>query len=451
MDTIAAVSTARAPAAISIVRLSGEESRTLLTRVFRPLKGRLSEPRRMVYGEFTDAEDCVIDRGLAVFFPAGESYTGEEMAELYLHGSPMVAELMLRTLYHLGARAAEAGEFSRRAFLNGRMDLSEAEAIGDLLEADSEAAVRNAAAQLSGALRRRVEPLYDGLMAVASRFYAVVDHPDEDIRDLSREEIGDALTAAEKGIERLLGTFRRGSVLKRGIPVAILGAPNAGKSSLLNYLLGYDRAIVTDTPGTTRDTLEEKISFAGLPLRLIDTAGLRESDDAVEKLGMERSRAAAEEAELLLVLVDGTRPPTKEDKELLYWANDTLKPFLYVQTKSDLGATVWERDELLPEPLLFSCVTGEGTDRLEYALRILFPDAEPDAPGSLLTNERQYAAAEQALAAVRRAEDAYASGLTPDAVLTDAEEALRCLGELTGRTAREDLVHQIFSRFCVGK
>ena len=449
MDTIAAISTANLPAAVAMVRLSGEDSFPLLARVFRPLAGDLAAPRRMVYGEFLNADGEVIDRGMAVRFPAPASYTGEDTAELYLHGAPLVARLMLDSLLRLGARAAEAGEFSKRAFLNGKMDLSEAEAVGDLLYADSEAVVKNAAAQLSGALRRRTEPLYDALMSVTARFYAVVDHPDDDIRDLDPAEIGDALSLAETGLSALLDTFRRGNILKQGVLTAIIGAPNAGKSSLLNALLGYDRVIVTDVPGTTRDTVEEKITFGGVPLRLTDTAGLRDSADTVERLGIERSRRVIEDAALLFVLIDGSRPLTAEDTDTLRLAEASGKPWLCLLTKCDKGSAVASLPASVT-PISVSSVTEEGFPLLEAEVRRLFP-AGCDAPGTLLTNERQYAAVARALAAVRRAREAYDARLTPDAILTDAEDALSALGELTGKTLREDLVQTIFSRFCVGK
>ena len=274
-DTIAAIATASAAAAVGIVRLSGAETRRVLAALFTPVDGRSAAElptRRMTYGTVRDAEGRTLDHALAVVFSAGHSYTGEESAELHCHGSPVVLQEVLRAAFAAGARQARAGEFTERAFLNGKMDLTEAEAVIDLIDAETAEAARNAAAQVDGALRRPLEQVYDALLSLTSRFYAVVDYPDEDIEDLTLAETERTLTESEQTLAALLGTFAHGRVLKSGAATAIVGAPNAGKSSLLNALVGYDRAIVTDLPGTTRDTVEEKAVVGGVLLRLIDTA-----------------------------------------------------------------------------------------------------------------------------------------------------------------------------------
>ena len=325
----------------------------------------------------------------------------------------------------------------------------------DLIDAESAAAAKNALSQLGGSLRRMVEGVRDGLVDIASRFYAVVDYPDEDIEDIHPREIEAALRTADETLTRLLASFQRGQVLRAGVPAAILGRPNAGKSSLLNALLGYDRAIVTDIPGTTRDTVEEKCVLGGVLLRLIDTAGLRETEDAVEKLGTERSRRAAEDAGLVLALIDGSQPVTPEDEAILRLAAGKER-WLLLLTKSDLPQkAVLPRLSALPGTapaavLSLSAKTGSGIPVLETAVAELFPQGEAET-GSLLTNPRQADAVGRALDAVRRAEESLSLGLTPDVILTDAEEALSALGELTGATAREEIVSAIFSRFCVGK
>ena len=467
MDTIAAIAAGGgAPSAIGVVRISGPDCFAACGRVFRSARpfGEL-EARRMVLGEFLDREGRVLDRGLAVRFPGPRSYTGEDSAEFHCHGSPVVLREVLAALFAAGARQAGPGEFTKRAFLNGRLDLTQAEAVIDLIDAETAAAARNAAAQLDGGLRRALEPIQEALLDITSRFYAVVDYPDEDIQDAGPEEIAAALRQAGDALTALLSTCKRGKVLKRGVRTAIVGLPNAGKSSLLNALAGYERAIVTDIPGTTRDTVEESVLCGGVLLRLIDTAGLRETEDAVEKLGVERSRRAMEEAELILLVRDGAVEVCPENKG--HWEAEALllnqvartgKPWLCVESKCDLTGPhafsigLIQKDANNPAACLcVSSVTGQGLDRLEEAVAALFPAGDPGEAGSLLTDQRQEEAADRARAAVRRALEALENGLTPDAALTDAEEALDAIGELTGRTAKEEIVERIFSRFCVGK
>ena len=467
MDTIAAIAAGGgAPSAIGVVRISGPDCFAACGRVFRSARpfGEL-EARRMVLGEFLDREGRVLDRGLAVRFPGPRSYTGEDSAEFHCHGSPVVLREVLAALFAAGARQAGPGEFTKRAFLNGRLDLTQAEAVIDLIDAETAAAARNAAAQLDGGLRRALEPIQEALLDITSRFYAVVDYPDEDIQDAGPEEIAAALRQAEGALTALLSTCKRGRVLKRGVRTAIVGLPNAGKSSLLNALAGYERAIVTDIPGTTRDTVEESVLCGGVLLRLIDTAGLRETEDAVEKLGVERSRRAMEEAELILLVRDGAAEACPENRAhweaeavLLNQVARTGKPWLCIESKSDLtgphafSVGLIQKDANNPAACLcVSSVTGYGLDKLENAVAALFPAGDPGEAGSLLTDRRQEEAADRARAAVRRALEALENGLTPDAVLTDAEEALDAIGELTGRTAKEEIVGRIFSRFCVGK
>ena len=458
MDTIAAIATGAGVSAIGVLRVSGPAALAAAEAVFRPRDGRplsAPAPRTMVRGSLLGPEGETVDDCLAVFFPAPHSYTGERCVEFHCHGSPIVLRLGLQALFAQGARQAGPGEFTRQAFLNGKLDLTEAEAVMDLIDAESAAAAKNALSQLGGSLRRMVEGVRDGLVDIASRFYAVVDYPDEDIEDIHPREIEAALRTADETLTRLLASFQRGQVLRAGVPAAILGRPNAGKSSLLNALLGYDRAIVTDIPGTTRDTVEEKCVLGGVLLRLIDTAGLRETEDAVEKLGTERSRRAAEDAGLVLALIDGSQPVTPEDEAILRLAAGKER-WLLLLTKSDLPQkAVLPRLSALPGTapaavLSLSAKTGSGIPALETAVAELFPQGEAET-GSLLTNPRQADAVGRALDAVRRAEESLSLGLTPDVILTDAEEALSALGELTGATAREEIVSAIFSRFCVGK
>lgn len=452
--TIAAIATGRSPSAIGILRLSGPDTFTALDAVFRARNGRpaaAQRPRSMVLGDLLDGAGRVIDNVLCVTFPAPHSYTGEDCAELHCHGSPVVLDAGLRALFAAGCRQAQGGEFTKRAFLSGQLDLLQAEAVADLIDAETAEQAHNAVCQLSGTLSRTVDRVYDALLSMAARFYAVVDYPDEDIEDLRQPELLDTLHTARQDLERLLTGFSRGQLLKQGVPTVLLGKPNAGKSSLLNALLGYDRAIVTDIAGTTRDTVEEKLPVGGVLLRLTDTAGIRDGGDAVETLGVERSRAAAHQAALAILVLDGSSPPTAEDEEAIALARQVPR-LLVVMNKCDLprhpdAAALTGRFDTV---LSVSARENLGLDALTRAIAALFPTGAP-ADGALLTNARQADAVSRALSAVTDAHDALQNGMTPDAVLTDCEAALEALGELNGKHIRDDLVDTIFSRFCVGK
>ena len=450
-DTIAAIATIQAPSAIGIVRLTGPDTRRILDGVFAPANGRpmsAQTPRKLVFGRALDRSGGVIDEALAVLFPGPNSYTGEDCAEIHCHGSPVVLDEVLAAAFARGARQARGGEFTQRAFLSGRMDLIQAESVADLIDAESAGAARNAVGQLQGRMSRSVGGIYDALMDVVSRFYAIVDYPDEEIEPLQQAQIEQTLAESAERLDALLATFSRGRLLKSGVPAVILGKPNAGKSSLLNALLGYDRAIVTDIAGTTRDTVEEKVLVGSVLLRLCDTAGIRDAADTVERLGVER---AQQRAELALLVLDGSAPLTREDEEAIAAARRARRMLVLVN-KADLpqvldtAALRVRFGEVIP----LSARSGAGVDALCRAVEELFAGGETPR-GELLTNARQAESAQRALDAVRRAEQALRSGLSPDAVLTDAEEALEALAEFSGKRVRDDLVATIFSRFCVGK
>lgn len=450
-DTIAAIATGAQVAAIGIIRVSGPEALPIVDRLFHPASGRLMsehEDRKLVYGKLTDRSGELLDLCLCTVSHAPHSYTGEDTAELQCHGSPTVLRAALEELFHAGARQALPGEFTKRAFLNGRMELSSAEAVADIIDAESIECAKNAAAQLSGAVAVKADNIYSVLTDISSHYHAVLDYPDEDIEDFRLENYKQQLSSAADSLRALLGSFERGKLMVSGIPAAIVGRPNAGKSSLLNALLGYERAIVTDIPGTTRDTIEEKLRLGSLTLRLCDTAGIRDSDDAVERLGVHRSREAMERAELVIAVVDGCRDVTDEDMEIIR-AAEHAKKGLVVLSKADLGH-VCQPPETALSCVTVSSVTGQGLDELEAAIKALFPLPQVPA-GEILTNARQAEAISRALESMDAALAAMNDGCTPDIVLTETEEAMSAIGELTGRSVREDVTNRIFERFCVGK
>ena len=450
-DTIAAIATGTQVSAIGIIRLSGDETFRVIDRLFFPYSGKKmseSADRRLIFGELRDRGGELLDVCLCTISRAPHSYTGENTAELQCHGSPTGLRAALDELFALGARQAAPGEFTKRAFLNGRMELCAAEAVADIIDAETVECAKNAAGQLSGAISRKVDGIYSALTDISSHYHAVLDYPDEDIEDFQLESYEGSLTSALTELERLLQSHERGKLMTGGIPAAIAGRPNAGKSSLLNALLGYDRAIVTAIPGTTRDTIEEKLRIGRLTLRLIDTAGIRDTDDEVERLGVERSRAAMSKAELVIAVVDGSGEITDEDREVIAQAEAAPKGIV-VLSKRDIAEPDAEITTALPVVSL-SSVTGDGMDELERVIAEQFPLPEVPA-GEILTNVRQADAVKRAIEYMRSALDAMRAGMTPDIVLTETEGAMSALGELSGRTVREDVTNRIFQRFCVGK
>lgn len=451
-DVIAAIATGKQPCAIGVLRLSGDGCAEVAGTVFRLRSGkplREAPDRTLCMGTLFDLQGREIDRCLAVYCRAPHSYTGEDTVELQCHGSPAVLAAGLEALLRAGARNAAPGEFTKRAFLNGKMDLTGAEAVADLIEAQTADMAANAAAQVGGALERKIRPIYEDLTDICSHYHAVLDYPDEDIPEFRMADFEDRLSAHVSALTALYDTCNRGRILKQGVRIALVGKPNAGKSSLLNALVGYDRAIVTDVPGTTRDTVEEQARFGRVLARIIDTAGIRQTTDRVEALGVERTKAAAEQADLAVFVCDAAIPLDEEDREAIRTAREAPRS-IAVMNKTDLEQRVFRVQ--LPFETIFSVSAANGTGLLPLCRYIeeLFASDEP-CDGSILTNTRQAEAVFRARSAVLRALEAMDAGITPDAVLTEIEAAMEALGELTGRTVREDITQRIFERFCVGK
>lgn len=450
--TIAAVSTGNQVSAIGILRLSGDDCVAVADRVFtannhHPLAE--AADRKLILGSLRDKQGRVIDQCMAVVARAPHSYTGEDTVEFHCHGSPAVLAAGLEGLYLAGAKPARRGEFTKRAFLNGKLALTQAEAVIDLIEADCADAAANAAGQVGGALQKRLAPVYDDLVNLCSHFHAVLDYPDEDIEDFGLNNYYGLLKKDAKQLYALLQTYSQGRILRQGVAAAIVGKPNVGKSSLLNALAGYDRVIVTDIPGTTRDMVEETVMLGSTRLRLMDTAGIRDTRDTVEAMGVERSRQAIENADLVIFVCDGSRPLDAEDEAIIELCENQEKAIALIN-KTDLGRAVEPGDLPFLMVVPFCAKTGEGLEQLAQAVDGLFENQLP-CDGSILTNARQFDACRRAYEAMLQALQSLGLGLTPDAVLTDVEEAMEAMGEVTGATVREDITARIFERFCVGK
>ena len=450
-DIIAAVSTGWQVSAIGIIRMSGPGCIQLASRVFRPKFGSVetAQDRVLLLGHLLDKQDRLIDEVLLTVSHGPNSYTGEDTVEFQCHGSPAVLTAGLESLFARGARQAGPGEFTKRAFLNGRMDLTQAEAVIDLIHAESAEAAANAAGQLGGAMLRKIAPIYDKLTDIMAHFHAVLDYPDEDIDPFELSGFQSDLWKAQHALEALLSTYSRGRVLRNGIRAVILGKPNAGKSSFLNALAGFDRVIVTDIAGTTRDSVEETVKLGRHLIRLVDTAGIRDTDDQIERMGVERAEAAVAQADLTIYVCDGSTELTEEDLRAQEAALSAPRR-IAILNKQDLKQHVQTYDLPFEWIIPFCAKTGEGMDQLEEALDCLFDEDIP-CDGSILTNTRQAEAVSRAIRSISRTLSAIRNGITPDAVLVDVESAMEALGEITGQTMREEITNRIFERFCVGK
>lgn len=451
---IAAISTPVSPAGLGVIRISGDGAVSLAAQVFTPMNKERQVTElggyQAAYGHVKDAEG-IIDECIATVFRAPHSYTGEDVVEFSCHGGVYLLQRTLRALFEAGAVPAAAGEFTRRAFLNGKVDLTRAEAVMDLIGAQGRLAAKTALATREGAVFQALQPVKQSLIELQAQIAAFVDYPDDDIPELEPSALETGLTQAMAVLEKLLATYDAGHVLRHGIDTAIVGSPNVGKSTLMNCLAGYDRSIVTDVAGTTRDVVEDTVRIGELCLRLSDTAGIRSTDDTVEAIGVERSRKRLESAALILAVFDSSRELSANDRDLIRTLpRDTT---IAILNKQDLPAKI-DKEYIyssFQHVVCMEAATGEGKDELERVIATVTGIHRLDEAEPLLATERQRDCVRRAHEALQEAVEALQLGLSQDAVSVSVDGALSALLELTGERATEAVVDGIFARFCVGK
>ncbi len=451
-DSIVALSTPPGRGGIGVVRVSGPDALSFL----RKLTGKEScDPQvncmtlRTLIDPFSGD---VLDQALTCFFQAPHSFTGEDVVEFHCHGSPVLLRRIVDTILQLDARMANPGEFSLRAVMNGRMQLAQAEAIRDLIDAQTDAAAQQATRQLSGEISHRLRPAKEQLLKVIVRLESSLEFVEDDLPQVEQEEIGKELSDLRNGLQVLASTFARGRLLHDGLKVALVGRPNAGKSSLFNGLVGHRRAIVTDIPGTTRDTISERVALEGVPVTLIDTAGIRKTVDEIESLGVERSQRTASDSDLLVVVIDGSQPLNDEDELVLESANG--KPYVIALNKRDLQT--FSAQQSIPRfssspTVSVSAITLEGLVDLKAAILRPFMNGNRAAEGLMITNARHHDLLVRAERAIESSQKLVRERASEEIILVGLHNALRLLGEITGETTTEEMLGQIFSTFCIGK
>ena len=456
VGTVTAISTPPGKGGVAVIRVSGDDALAVAAKCFVPKSGKpvsAVPPRRAVYGNIL-LDGKIIDDGLLLYFPAPDSYTGEDVIELSCHGGSLLAGLVLEATLRAGAIPAPAGEFTRRAYLAGKLSLSDVEAVGLAIDAVTPAQVRLAASDSRNRLRDAIGGLHDRLLTLLSSLYAGIDYPDEDLAELSGKEISDGIRQILSDLTALGDTYRTGRAIREGLPAVIAGKPNVGKSAVFNRLLGEDAAIVTEIPGTTRDVLEYPLAVGRALLRLADTAGLRDTADPVETIGVERARKKIGGAEVLLLVLDTSRPQDPEDRELIDLAREFAGVAVLLLNKSDLPA-VWGKNDLpenSPAAFAVSAETGAGFDCVtEYLSRSLTDENLSLGEDAVVASARQSAAIRSACDDLASCLDSLARGVPIDAAASLAEAALASLSEVDGRTVSGEIVDEIFSRFCVGK
>ena len=458
LDTIAAVSTPRGKGGVAMIRISGGDAIAIGERIFRCKRGSALgdlDHGKMTYGEIVTPDGESVDDGMAVVFRAPRSFTGEDTVELYCHGGVIVTQKVLSCALLAGARAAEAGEFTRRAFISGKMSLSEAEALGDLLEAKNDGQARLARNGMRGHLTSKTKVIYDRLLSVMTGIYAALDFPDEDLNEYSRDEIISLVGCCASDVKKLCDTYTTGRAIAEGIPTVICGRANAGKSSVYNRIVGYDAAIVTDVEGTTRDVLKQTASLGGVTLLLSDTAGIRQTEDKVESIGIERALGELDAAELVLAVFDCSDSLDGDDLSLIKKIKDTGKTCIALMNKSDLCAV--SDTEAVIEREFERCVkvcanTGEGFFELGKTVESLFIDGSIDVDNdAIVAGARQHASLVLAYEALTASVDELCAGTSLDLCCMGIETAMSHIGFVDGREIGEEIVSEIFSKFCVGK
>lgn len=453
MSTVAAISTGRAPGGIGIVRISGENAVAVADKVFSSFNGKkLCEipGYSALYGK-AHGKNGHIDNVVALVFKAPKSYTGEDVVEISCHGGLFVTDKVLNAVFEAGAVPAEAGEFTKRAFLNGKMDLTSAESVMSIISAQGEQAEKIALGVLEGKLFKEIKKITDKLLYDMALLSAWVDYPYEEIEDLSAEKLKLHIEESKNELEKLINDFGKGQIILEGVDTAIVGCPNVGKSTLMNLLSGTDKSIVTEIAGTTRDIVEDTVNAGGITLRLADTAGVRDTDDTVESIGVERAVKKLENAELVLAVFDGSRPLNSDDRRLIDLCKGKKAVGIINKTDLDKNYLNDEIEKFFPQTVFISAKTGEGKAELISAIETLLGTADFDTSAAAVVNERQRDCCKKALDALNDAQNALDLGLTMDAVTVCLDSAAENLMVLTGEKATELVVNEIFAQFCVGK
>lgn len=453
-DTIAAIATAYGEGGIGIIRISGPETKSILQKIFISEKKEIVN-RKITYGHIVDPQDQqILDEVLSVFMKAPHTYTKEDVAEINCHGSMVSLRKTLELVLKSGARLAEPGEFTKRAFLNGRLDLSQAEAVIDLIKAKTDKGFDVAMGQLEGRLSEAIKKIRGRMMDLLVNVTVNIDYPDEDIEELTYKKMKNEISHIGDMIEKLLNTADSGKIIREGLNVAIIGKPNVGKSSLMNELLKETRAIVTEIPGTTRDTIEEVVSIRNIPVRLTDTAGIRETDDKIEKIGIEKSKKSFNEADLIIFVMDSSRELSEEDHEIIDYIGN--RKSIVLMNKIDLGSA-WKKEEIkkkIPNAIVIetSMIEKTGVSKIEEEIvNMVYSGSVSQSDSLLVTNVRHKDLLTRARQSIADAETMTEAGEAMDFIEVDLKNAYDLLGEIIGETVSDDIINEVFSRFCLGK